>query len=206
MTSEDEEADRNVAAVARSAREKNASRRSLIAQFSSVLALGISFLALAVGAYQTRLMQGQARASVWPHLAIGFNHIGDPEHAEFVWQVDNNGVGPALIKSVHVSLDDKPVRTWDTIFTALGANEDLALVSALNGEVLPPSLNRETAIHALKITRREDVEAFYTARSRFKMSVCYCSVYQDECWVAQWLTRDVASVDRCALDADDFRQ
>jgi hypothetical protein len=39
-------------------RERNASRRSLLAQFSSVLALAISFLALAVGAYQTRLMQG----------------------------------------------------------------------------------------------------------------------------------------------------
>lgn len=188
------------------AQEKNASRRSLIAQFSSVLALGISFLALAVGAYQTRLMQGQARASVWPHLAIGFNHIGDPDHAQFIWQVDNNGVGPALIKTVHVSLDDKPVRTWETIFTALGANEDLALVSTLNGEVLPPSLNRETAIHALKISRREDVEAFYTARSRFRMSVCYCSVYQDECWVAEWLQRAVERVDRCDADADDFQQ
>jgi hypothetical protein len=146
------------------------------------------------------------RASVWPHLAVGFNHTGDPEHPEFVWLIDNNGVGPALIKSVHVTLDGKPVHDWRPVFAALGADEERARVSALNGEVLPPSLNRETAIHALRINRREDVEAFYAARSRFKMSVCYCSVYQDECWVAQWLTRDVQDVPRCEAGADDFQQ
>ncbi len=117
-------------------------------------------------------MPGQrfAREHVARISRSGSITINDPEHAEFVWLVDNNGVRLALIKvGACAGLDDKPVRlAKDTIFTTLGANEDLALlVSALQWRgALPPSLNpREAAIHALKITRREDVEAFCLPRA-----------------------------------------
>src|SRR5580765_2265892 len=80
-------------------------RRSSTAQISSAVALAISLLALAMGAYQTRLMQAQARASVWPIVSLGLSYFGNRDNGGFTWEVENNGVGPALIKSVTLSLD-----------------------------------------------------------------------------------------------------
>ncbi|QBB70454.1 hypothetical protein ELE36_08775 [Pseudolysobacter antarcticus] len=182
----------------------NASRKSArlarIAEFGSVLALAISFLALATGAYQTRLMQSQAKASVWPYISIGYHYALRGTDAGFAWRIDNNGVGPARIESVALSLDDKPKRNWSEVFPVLfGHAEVKAGVSGFNGTVLPPNTNRETTIFAIKIEDLEQAKIFFDAQDRFKMSICYCSVY-DECWVAQWLKHQVQPVDRCIVE------
>jgi len=86
------------------------------------------------------------------------------------------------------------MRNWDEIFQALlGHGRENATVSSINGNVLPPSTNRETTIAAIRATRPDEAKALFDAKDRFKMSVCYCSVY-DECWEAQWLKRDVTPV------------
>ena len=43
-------------------------RRVSLSDLGSAVALAVSVFALALGAYQTRLMQTQARAGVWPYL------------------------------------------------------------------------------------------------------------------------------------------
>jgi hypothetical protein len=172
---------------------------STLAQFSSVLALSVSFLALAIGAYQTRLMQNQARASVWPSLAIGYTYNDAGENAGFTLQIDNNGVGPARIESVTITLDDKPIRHWEEVLKQLlPKGEVFVHISDVNGNVLPPNTNRETTIEALKITKPEQAKIFNEARDRFKMDICYCSVY-DECWTAHWLQHKVQAVERCEV-------
>jgi len=195
-----------------------AARQSSTAQISSVLALAISVLALAVGTYQTRVMQAQARASVWPYLTVGFSHFGAGDNAGFTWQIDNNGVGPAKIEAVTLSLDDKPMRSWKEVYAALGLEgHDYVITASVNGEVLPPNTNRETTIRAIQINRQiaadepgkarqqKAIDAFFAASGRFKMSVCYCSVY-DECWTAQWLKRTAQPVTRCEADGVQFDQ
>ncbi len=172
-------------------------RRSQIAQFSSVLALAISFLALAVGAYQTRLMQEQARASVWPYVTIGKNEDAVPGREAFTWRADNNGVGPAKIQSVQVFLDDKPYRNWQDIFAQLAPGQEFhGGTSSLNGIVLPPSLNRETTIEMVKPDTPERAKVFQAAQQRIRIEVCYCSVY-DECWIARALKPENEPVPRC---------
>jgi hypothetical protein len=173
------------------------SRRSQIAQFSSVLALGISFLALAVGAYQTRLMQEQARASVWPYMSIGKNEDAVPGRESFTWRADNNGVGPAKVQSVQVFLDGTPYRSWQEIFAKLAPEQEFhGGTSSLNGIVLPPSLNRETTIEMVKPDTPERAKVFQEAQKRILIEVCYCSVY-DECWIARSLMPGNEAVPGC---------
>ena len=74
------------------------SKRSLITELSSVLALVVSFAALSIGAIQTRLMQSQARASVWPYVSIGYN-IDDDRRRH---TVTDGGI-------VVVTTDDEPL-------------------------------------------------------------------------------------------------
>ena len=185
--------------VASSADTRANARRSSTAQISSIVALAVSVLALATGASQTRLMQAQARASVWPIVSLGLSYFGSHDKGGFTWEVENNGVGPALIKSVTLSLDGKPMRNWDEVYQALlGHGRENATVSSINGNVLPPSTNRETTIAAIRTTQPDEAKALFEAKDRFKMNVCYCSVY-DECWEAQWLKRDVTPVAQCSV-------
>ena len=179
---------------------EHSARRGTLSNLTSGLALSVSIFALAIGAWQTRLMQGQARASVWPFLSIGYSYSSNTDTDGFVWHIDNNGVGPARIEAVSLSLDGKPMKNWVDVMKALGATSPINVsTTSFNGDVIPPSLNRETTIKAIRVHQREVAALFKGAVDRFKMDVCYCSVY-DECWVAHWQQSKVDAVERCAAD------
>jgi hypothetical protein len=168
---------------------------------AGVLALAVSVFALAIGAWQTRLMQSQARASVWPYLSLGYSYTSNVDPDAFIWQIDNNGVGPARVQSVMLSVDGKPAKRWDDVLTAIGApSRRNSATTSLSGAVIPPSLNRETTIAAIRVNDREVAASFKAAIGRFRMEVCYCSVY-DECWIAHWQQSRVDPVERCSADA-----
>jgi len=161
-------------------------RRLTTSDLGSALALAVSVFALALGAYQTRLMQSQARASVWPFLSIGYTYSSNVDRDAFIWTVNNNGVGPAKVESVTLTLDDKPMRRWEEVLTALGVTTTPSTaMSSISGEVIPPNTNRETTIAPIKVHEREAARLFKAAEKRFHMNLCYCSDY-DDCWIAHW--------------------
>jgi hypothetical protein len=176
-------------------------RQSRTAQLGSLIALAFSGLALAVGAYQTRLMQTQARASVWPYLVIDY-HYRTPESPNpgYALRVENNGVGPAVVRSVHVSVDGKPIQHWVQAIELLHEKEFPAVASAmfsgLRGAVIPPSTNRETAIAAFETDNDKVAAAFRDAQSRINVDICYCSIY-DDCWTAHWETAKHEATPTC---------
>jgi hypothetical protein len=179
-------------------------RGGRISTITSSLALAVSVFALAIGAWQTKLMQGQARASVWPHLAIGYTYNSNVDEDGFFWRVDNNGVGPARVQSATMTLDGKPMQHWNDVLVALGFDGKRRIsTSSLNGEVIPPSLNRETAIDMIRINEKEIAAAMKANATHFEFAVCYCSVY-DDCWVARWQRNDVESVEKCEVPATPF--
>jgi len=172
----------------------------------SVLALAVSVFALAIGAWQTRLMQGQARAGVWPYLSIGYTYTNDVDANGFVWTIDNNGVGPARVQSVTTSVDGKPMRNWDEVIAALGPKKRPSMATtSFAGSVIPPNTNRETTVAAIRVNDREVAGLFKNAIDRFSMDICYCSVY-DDCWVAHWQRWNVDTVDHCAVEGVQFEQ
>ena len=113
-------------------REQSDRKRARITELGSIVALATSFLALSLSAYQarlmneqTRLMQNQSRASVWPYVAIGYSINDEGESRGYTWQISNDGVGPARIESVTMTLDGKPVRHWRELFRALFGDADV---------------------------------------------------------------------------------
>jgi hypothetical protein len=184
-----------------------AAGRSRVAQWSALMALGISALALAVGAYQTRLMQTQARASVWPYLVSGFNYADFGERLGFELHIQNNGVGPAIVQSTVVKLDGKPVKHWNDVIETLmkgHAGETAhASFSGLHGIVVPPSTNRETDVPAIRTSDAALGKALYEATDRLGVDICYCSIY-DDCWQSHWLQRKPEPVSSCHETADEF--
>ena len=187
-----------------SSQEQSSNRRARTAEWGSVVAIAISALALAIGAYQTRLMQAQARASVWPYVKIGFGYAENGESPGFNIHIQNNGVGPAIVKSVQVWLDDKPLHSWlDAYPILLGHGAGHPKLEALSGIVIPPSTNRETDVHAIRISEPDQAAKFFDAVDRFKIDICYCSVY-DECWTAHWLASKVEITAVCHESTNEF--
>lgn len=171
----------------------------------SVLALAVSVFALAIGTWQTRLMQSQARAS-WPYLSIGYTYTSGVDADAFLWTIDNNGVGPALVQSVSMRLDGKPMRNWNEVLVALGSKQRANMATtSFAGSVIPPSTNRETTISAIRANDHDVAALFKGAIQRFRMDICYCSVY-DDCWVAHWQRWRAEAVDRCPAVDVPFEQ
>jgi hypothetical protein len=178
-------------------RNDNASRVTA-SNLGSALALSVSVFALALGAYQTRLMQSQARASVWPYLTIGYTYSNNVDKDGYILNVDNNGVGPARVETVVVRVDGKPMKHWDDVLAALGVPppRPAMATTTLAGDVIPPNLNRETTIQAIRVNDRDVAAKFKAAEQRLAIDICYCSVY-DECWTAHWQQSRAESVERC---------
>jgi hypothetical protein len=153
-------------------------------------------------------MQEQARAGVWPYVSIGYTYSSNVDRDAFIWTVSNNGVGPAKIETVKVSLDGKPVKDWKEALAALGVTDPSPSMatSSIGGEVIPPNTNRETTVAPIRVNDRAIAKLFKEAELRFGMDICYCSVY-DDCWIAHWQKPTVDPVERCESPGDDgFRQ
>lgn len=167
------------------------------AEIGSAVAVVVSSLALFVSFYQARIAERQAHASVWPYLSIDYDINDLGERSGFIWIVQNNGLGPALIESVIISVDGKPLRTWGEVCKALGITKSFSsTMSEVSGRVLPPDTNRETTIEAIHVISAPEAKIFYEGRKRLAMQICYCSVYE-ECWIAQFGKQKVEKVERC---------
>src|SRR5437773_1821977 len=91
--------------------------------FIAVAALVVSVSAVAVGLYEAQLQRAHGRAEVWPHVEI--STFVTPKGASLF--VENTGLGPAIIKSVVVTVDGKPRRSWDDVLRALGDSARAAM-------------------------------------------------------------------------------
>lgn len=87
--------------------------------FVALAALIVSVSALAVGIYEASLQRAHDRAEVWPRLEI--TTWVTPTGVEL--RLANTGIGPALIRSVVVTVDGKPQRSWDGVLRALFSHE-----------------------------------------------------------------------------------
>lgn len=167
-------------------------------ELGAVIAALIGLLALFVSGYTAWIQREQVRAQVWPHLLIGYT---DPDRQLVVM---NKGVGPALVKSVEVTVGGKPQRNWTAVFAAMGmklANDEWQQ-STLNGNVLSPGdkLSFMSLPTPAEYRQFRDLEQ---AGKRVQVRICYCSTL-GECWVQQnhqavsFATRPVASCPQLA--------
>lgn len=186
------------------------SRSDLLDRVLSASAALVAISALAVSAYQTKIMREQQTMSAWPRVTLS-NSGGNENYA---WIVTNVGVGPALVRSARLTVDGRALATWSDVFGAV-IRDSTAVDSVANaskpvttsvrrGTVLLPGANVElvrTGAPLAKPLRR----FFNDAHTR--MQLCYCSVYND-CWMVDSRSDapDPAEVPRCPDDpAREFR-
>ncbi len=144
-------------------------------------ALFISCLALFVSIMQTKIMQDQKSASVWPYVQIGTSF----SNKKFSFDVDNEGIGPAKIIDMEYAIGDKKFdfihNMTDYIEKKEGVKMNYAYSNLGGGnQVLIPGESRQ--VLNLKIdsdTIQNIIEKYlYNVAIRIE----YCSIY-NECWV-----------------------
>jgi hypothetical protein len=140
------------------------------------VAILVSLLALGVSAYSTYWLRQQTRAQVWPRLELWTSNMPTTR-----FSISNSGVGPALIRTIAVELDGKPVKTWSEIINQLGAADGKvnynSRTSYLHGRVLRAGAD----VDALEIQEKTVGDKVLAAHDRIDIRICYCNVLE-ECW------------------------
>jgi hypothetical protein len=167
----------------------------------TVIAALVGFLALLVSAYTAYIQREQTRAQVWPRLLVGYRP------ADRLVVIYDKGLGPAIIRSVRVTVDGKPQRDWDQVVTAMGLKLSEPLKSSTIGSVV---ISPGEELHLLKFASDADFAQAAAASRPLEMHICYCSVLND-CWLMNDQEKTpalrVREVESCPVDpAADFTQ
>ncbi len=156
----------------------------------AVCAIVVSLATLVVYIYQARimihqaeLMQSQQHMSVWPHLeslTTVTSKNGIPTEAYI--EVENKGIGPALVKKVVVKLDGKIIPNRELLRTLMGADTIRVSTNPIETRVITPG----EKIKAFYVTDPQLIIKLATIikEKKFEYIICYCSVYND-CWVSK---------------------
>jgi hypothetical protein len=143
--------------------------------FVALTALVVSISAVAVGIYEASLQRKHDVAEVWPHVELSV--YTSPTGAALY--LENNGIGPAIIKSVVVTVDGRPRRNWDEVaHELLGANSALTQTSTVTERAVRPG----DKVTMVGIGKESLTPGFWKYIGRLAVHVCYASVFEDH-WV-----------------------
>ena len=150
------------------------SKYETIVAFSAIF---ISFCAFAVSFYQTevlkdqtRLMQEQQHASVWPRLLVSRNT--GPGISDI--QIRNDGVGPAQVKHVEVTVDGIIKKRWTEVLSAL---TNFKGFSASRSTITNRVIRQGDNFILLNIQNEELADSINANSHRIAISIYYSSIY-----------------------------
>jgi hypothetical protein len=157
-----------------------------------VIAIGallISSVAALASVYQSRVVAQQFSATVWPYVSI--DTTNSPSLIEM--DIRNDGLGPAIVRSVTMTYDGKPQPSLEAIFALLRRDpRSRAAILAAHRAGAKISVTTSTPTTGLviaantqhTIVRMEGavlVQQFRPRFERFGLSLCYCSL-TGACW------------------------
>jgi hypothetical protein len=128
-------------------------------------------------------------ASVWPYLS--FDTTISPGAIKLA--VDNDGLGPAIVRDARMTIDGKPIATWRAAFkalasrdpfrTALGGKKRRLAIDERDifvGSVIRPGVSSNIIdVHDKAI----DLAGGFSVQRRIHIAICYCSIL-GRCWIA----------------------
>ena len=146
--------------------------------FIALAALIVSLSAVAVGLYEASLQRAHDRAEVWPHVEI--STFTTPRGASL--SLENTGLGPAIVNSVVVSVDRKPLHNWNEVLRMLLGREPGPFN---NRTVIDHALRAGDKVELIGLTQQDIPPSFWKSIARVSMKVCYRSAFGEH-----WLLSD----------------
>jgi hypothetical protein len=144
----------------------------------SIAALVVSGFSLLVAADARREESNYRRLSMKPKVAITFNY----NTSGAGWVFANSGLGPGVVRSFGVAVDDAPQRNWEAVARLLGVNLYTRTFGTLiPGLMIPQSASGLSVLFWVAPGPGKDL--LIKQAERVRIEICYCSLY-DECWLA----------------------
>jgi hypothetical protein len=153
----------------------------------AICALFVSTLATGASWWQSRVVQQQLSAQVWPYVAISTTTGADSVRVALV----NYGLGPAIVRDEVLTVDGRPqrdipsgiVRMLGDLRSLRGQNPPNATATFRLSSIGPGSVIRPGEDRALlDISGNAAVaQRLIAGVTRFDLHVCYCSIL-DQCW------------------------
>jgi hypothetical protein len=171
-------------------RNKNVARRrpAVRNRFDELIAfcaLAVSLGSLLIAYVETRATRQLVQASSLPHLSLASTFNGTPGgHWQSVARsLENDGVGPADVRWVEITLDGKPYPSFeDLLRQCCGVTRPQRTATLTNRMIRPGSSVDYVSVAAADGQQTAiDVYAGLLRSNRIATRICYCSVF-DDCW------------------------
>ena len=159
-----------------------------------IAALFVSVLSIYLAWDNAKVMQDLVhqnerlvQANSMPRLSHSIRtYSGGDADSRIVFRLSNDGVGPAEIRSIEMTLDGKPVRSPDELLQRFGINGGPLSVARVENSMLRPgeSIEYFKLDSAPAIARPVSEMIAGSGQGRYAVRVCYCSVFE-ECWTLE---------------------
>ena len=178
---------------------KSLSRGIRIDLVIAVCALLISTLATAASWWQSRVVADQLSSQVWPYLSLTTTF--DPNDVSL--DIINNGLGPAIIRSVVLTVDGKPHADPATIMRLLIPVRKGPIRSQVSSLTAGSVIRAGGDVRLFRVIAPWLVPEFGANAKRFDIRLCYCSLLA-KCWFTTLQgIGDPQPVPRCDPAGDD---
>jgi hypothetical protein len=197
-----------------------------------IAALFVSFVSILIAWHHSHIMRELVHqneriveAESLPYLEIYTSEMAsDLRTPTLRLTVQNEGVGPARIAEVLMTVNGKPVPDFNTLVNRCCAagllqprtdsakqfrgirNGDVVL-SRLRDRMIRPGEEVDAFAWPITPQNQQIVDRLKTGleSDRINLSVCFCSVF-DECWIRTDEDRRPIAVKQCAVESVPYRQ
>ena len=174
---------------------------NLTEKILSIAALVTSAASVFIALRHGDVMDKMLKANSLPFLTFFSGDYVDGKTIAHV-TLRNEGVGPARVKSLRLSLDGKPLHNVSEFLDQCCKGHELnGTMEVSHGYERFIPARAESELFAFQPQNNRDATfiAFDMARARLQMELCYCSVF-DDCYEYIKVVADAKRVASCPVD------
>lgn len=169
-------------------------------------AILMSLLSLLVAYKHGLIMRDLVAANSWPLLQATTSNIDDQGRSVILMEIQNVGVGPAIVKSFYAEYDGRRTSDAHALLTAccgrVPSAGKFAAGDPITGVVESTVIKSNEDRTFLKLERAPRSDAAWRllneARFNVRYGACYCSVL-GQCWESDLTGINPRAVDECAI-------
>jgi hypothetical protein len=144
----------------------------------AICALFVSSLATAASWWQSRIVAQQLASQVWPYVSVQTTYDG----SSVALTVSNEGLGPARVRSIVLSLDGVPRRTLTDVLDVIAPAKHRNLRGQFTDVEAGSVIRVGGTVTLFRIGDRTVVSALLRNYKRLDLAVCYCPIIPGGCW------------------------
>jgi hypothetical protein len=150
----------------------------------ALAAVLLSVVTTAALIYQTSVMRDQYATTVWPYLTVNSNYGADGEKLA----LENDGFGPALIRSARLTVGNKVLPTWNAYIKILLHDPHVHIAHIVKGSHVTLSFGNVDAATIVRPGAQSTILTFAAPGAHqavldhpVTLDFCYCSL-NGQCW------------------------